>query len=63
MCFVELEKAFDRVARKVLDWSMKKKEIPGVLVRSVLKLYEGVMTRARMDSELSGEFEVNVGMH
>ena len=26
--FVDLEKAFDRVARKVLEWAMKKKGIP-----------------------------------
>ena len=25
MCFVDLEKPFDRVPRKVLEWAMKKK--------------------------------------
>ena len=25
MCFVDLEKAFDRVLRKVVDWAMRKK--------------------------------------
>ena len=34
-----------------------------MLVRSVMNLYEGVMTRVRVDSELSDEFEVKVQMH
>ena len=39
MCFVDLEKAFDTVPRKVLEWSMQKKVMPDVLVRSVMSLY------------------------
>ena len=40
---------------------MRLKEIPEVLVRSVMSLYKGAKTRVRV--ELSEEFEVNVGMH
>ena len=42
---------------------MRKKGIQKILIRSVMGLYEGVKTRIRVDSELSVEFEVNVGMH
>ena len=42
---------------------MRKKEIPEVLVRSVMSLYEGAKTSIRVESELSDEFEVKVGMH
>ena len=41
---------------------MRKKGIPEVLVRSVMSLYEGAKTRVRVDSELSEEFDVKVGM-
>ena len=63
MRFVFLEKAFDRVQRKVLEWALRKKGIQEVLVRSVMNLYEGAKTRVIVDSELSEEFEVTVGMH
>ena len=63
MCFADLEKAFDRVQRKVLEWAMRKKQIPEVLGRSVMRLYEGTKTWVRVDSELSEVFEVKVEMH
>ena len=63
MCFVDLEKAFDIVPRKVLEWAMRKKGIPDVLVRSVMSLCEGAKTRVRVNSELSEEFVVKVGIH
>ena len=31
MCFVDLEEAFDIVPRKVIEWAMRKKEIPEAL--------------------------------
>ena len=63
MCFVDLEKAFDRVLRKVLKWAMRKRGMPEVMVRAVMSLYEGAKTRVRVGLELSEEFEVKVGVH
>ena len=62
MCFVDQEKASDRVPRKVLEWALRKKEIPEVLVRSAMSLHEGANTRVGVHSELSDEFEAKVGM-
>ena len=41
MCFVDLEKAFDRVPRIVLELAMRKKPMSEVLAMSVMSLYEG----------------------
>ena len=49
MCFVDLEKAFDRVPRKVLEWAMRKRGIPEVMVKAVVSLYEGAKTRVELD--------------
>ena len=52
MCFVDLEKAIDRVPRKVMEWAMRKRGIPEVMVRAVMSLYEGANTRIRVGLEL-----------
>ena len=36
MCYMDREKAFDRVTKKVLEWGMRKKGIPEVLVISAI---------------------------
>ena len=46
-----------------MEWALRKKEMPDVLVRSVMSLYDGAKIRVRVDSELSEEFEVKVGIH
>ena len=63
MCFVDMEKAFDRVSRKVMEWAMRKKGLSEVIVRTVVSLYNGEKTRLRVRSAYSEEFEIKVGVH
>ena len=58
MCLVDLEKTLHRVPRKVMEWAVRKKGIPDVLVRSVMSMYEGAKIRFRVDFELSEGLEV-----
>ena len=60
MCFVDMEKAFDRVPRKVMEWAMRKKGLSEVMVRAVMGLYDGAKTIVRVGSGYSEEFEVGV---
>ena len=53
MCFVDLEKAFNRVPRKVLEWAMRRRGTPEALVRAVMSWYEGPKTRVRVGLQLS----------
>ena len=62
-CFVDLEKAFDRVPRRVIEFALRKKGVEEKLVQTVMRLYEGARTRVRVDSELSEPFAVKVGVH
>ena len=61
--FVDLEKAFDRVPRKVLWWAMRKVGIDEWIVRLVQAMYRNARSRVRVGSEYSEEFEVGVGVH
>ena len=53
MCFMDIEKAIDRVLKKVLEWSMKKKKY-------LISWFD--KTRFRVDAELSEELVDKVGM-
>ena len=41
ICLVNQDNAFDRVPRKLLEWVMRKEGKPEVMVRSMVRMYEG----------------------
>ena len=45
--FVDLEKAFDRVPKKVVEWAMRKLGVEEWLVRAVMAIYKHARTRIR----------------
>ena len=61
MCFVDLEKVFDGVSRKVLEWA--KKGIPEALVTAVMSLYKGEKTKVKVGTHLVEGFEVDIRVH
>ena len=61
--FVDLEKAFDRVPRKVIWWAMRKLGVEEWAVRVVQSMYIGAKSRVHINNQLSDEFGVNVGVH
>ena len=42
MCFVDIEKTFDKVPRKMMGWAMRGKGLPEVIVRAEMTLYHRV---------------------
>ena len=59
MAFVDLEKAFDQVPRKVIWWVLRKLGVEEWIVRLVQGMYANVRSRVRAGEE----FEVKVGVH
>ena len=63
MAFVDLEKAFDRVPRKVIWWALRKLGVEEWIVRLVQGMYANARSRVRLGEGYSEEFEVKVGVH
>ena len=61
--FFDLEKAFNWVPRKVIEWALKKKLVPERLVQAVMSMYKRAKTRVRVVSGHSEEFDVGVGVY
>ena len=63
MAFVDLEKAFDRVPRKVIWWALRKLGVEEWIVRLVQGMYANARSRVHVGEGYSEEFEVKVGVH
>ena len=63
MAFVDLEKAFDRVPRKVIWWALRKLGVDEWIVQLVQGMYSNARSRVRVGEGYSEEFEVKVGVH
>ena len=63
MAFVDLEKAFDQVPRKVIWWALRKHGVDEWIVRLVQGMYSNARSRVRVGEGYSEEFEVKVGVH
>ena len=63
MAFVDLEKAFDQVPRKVICWALRKLGVDEWIVQLVQGMYSNARSCVRVGEGYSEEFEVKVGVH
>ena len=61
--FVDLEKVFDRVPRKVIWWAMRKFGIEEWIVQFVQAVYNNTRRKVRVSNTYSDGFGVKVGFH
>ena len=60
MAFVDLEKVFERVPRKVIWWALRKFGVEEWIVKLVQMMYANAQSRVRVGEGYSEEFEVKV---
>ena len=63
MVFVDLEKAFERVLRVLIESTLRRKGVVECYVKAVMKMYQEVMSQVKVEGEDSKEFTVRVGIH
>ncbi|TWW66772.1 hypothetical protein D4764_20G0008040 [Takifugu flavidus] len=63
MCFVDLEKAYDRVPRSTLWGVLREYGVEGPLIRAIQSLYQRSRSLVRIAGCKSDSFPVRVGLH
>ena len=58
LVFVDLEKAFDRVPRVLIESSLGRKGVVECYVKAVMKMYQEVLSQVKVEGEHSKEFAV-----
>ena len=61
--FVDLEKAFGRIPRVLIESSLRRKGVVEYYVNAVMKMYWEVLSQVKVEGEDSKEFTVRVGIH
>ena len=56
--FVDLEKGFDRVSRKAMEWALRRQGIPEILISLVMCLYKDSKTKVCAASWTSELFNI-----
>ena len=63
MAFVDLEKAYDQMPRKVIWWALRKLGVDEWIVHLVQGMYSNARSHVHVGEGYSEEFEVKVGVH
>ena len=55
--FVDLEKAFDRVARAVMEWSLRELVVDDWMIKVIMAMYKNAKSLVSVNGALGDEFD------
>ena len=61
--FVDLEKAFDRVPKEVIWWSLRRKRVLERKIKAMMEMYTNIQTSVKVEYTSSEPFNVKVAVH
>ena len=63
MVFIDLKKAYDKVARNVMWWVLKKHKVRTKYITLIKDMYKNTMTFVRTCGGDTTDFSINIGLH
>ena len=62
MVFTDLEKAYDKISRNVMWWSLDKHKVPSKYVILIKDMYNNVVTSVRTNDGNTDYFLIKIGL-
>ena len=62
LVFVDLEKAFDRVPRMLIESSLRRKGVVECYVNAVMKMYQEVLSQVKVEGKDSETWAMKAGV-
>ena len=63
MVFIDLEKAYDKIPRNIMWWTLDKHKVPIKYVGLIKHMYNNVVTRVRTSDRDTDDFLIRIGLH
>jgi hypothetical protein len=60
MAFIDLEKAYDKISRNVLWWTLEKQKVPTKYITLIKDMYNNVVTSVRTSDGDTDDFSIEI---
>jgi hypothetical protein len=63
MVFIDLKKAYDKMTRNVMWWTLQKHKVSIKYITLIKDMYDNVVTNVQTSDGDTNDFSINIGLH